>query len=613
MNQEKMAIPNNANPAVSRILPLRAITNNSVQSINGTIQAHTIIPGSASGELITSNVALSFWGGINPQTGTVIDSHHPLVGQSITGKILAIPGSRGSCSGSGVILELLLNGCAPAALVFGREEMILTIGVLVAEEMFQRSIPVLQVPMAVLEPLARLDRVRIHDGRIQWGKQPSSLESIPRGIPQQPDNPIELTPLDNELLNGTHGKAAQIAIRILLRTAQIHHITTLIDVSQAHIDCCIYTGPATLHFAQKLRQWNAKVRIPTTLNAISIDQRLWRTQGVNPSLGQPSEHLAQAYLDMGAKPTFTCAPYQLDSAPGPGENVIWGESNAVVFANSVLGARTIKCPDYLDVCAALTGRALNMGSHLAENRKARVEIHLVPVAGADESLFPLLGYIVGDIAAERVPIITGLEREDVTMDDLKAFGAAFATTSSAPMFHIAGVTIEARSPADIASHLEGTCRETITKADLARQWTRFNKTEKNESTTKIDLISLGNPHFSHDELTKLLHLIYNRTKSKQTTLVVTCNRDTYSCAAKANQITALEDFGVQIVTDTCWCMIQEPVIPPSTRTIMTNSAKYAHYGTGLTGRRVRFGSLAQCVDAACLGVVENGVPAWLGG
>lgn len=83
-------------------------------------------------------------------------------------------------------------------------------------------------------------------------------------------------------------------------------------------------------------------------------------------------------------------------------------------------------------------------------------------------------------------------------------------------------------------------------------------------------------------------------------------------AAKQNQITALENFGVQIVTDTCWCMIQEPVIPPSTRTIMTNSAKYAHYGTGLTGRRVRFGSLAQCVDAACLGFVENGIPAWLG-
>lgn len=498
--------------------------------------------------------------------------------------------------------------------------MILTIGVLVAEEMFQKRIPVLQVPMAALDQLAQVDRVRIVDGLIQWGEQPSTStslrESLPPETPLQPDSSsIQLTPLDEELLNGTHGKAAQVAMRVILRTAQIAAVTTLINVTQAHIDCCIYTGPATLHFAQQLRQWGAKVRIPTTLNAISIDQRLWRVQGVDPSLGEPSELLTQAYLDMGAKPTFTCAPYLLDSAPGPGENVIWGESNAVVFANSVLGARTIKCPDYLDVCAALTGRALNMGSHLRENRKARVEIHLESegLSGADESLFPLLGYIAGDIAADAVPIVTGLEGNEVTMEDLKAFGAAFATTSSASMFHIAGVTIEARSSADIASHLRDTSRVTITKSDLAEQWRQFNPTEKDEKSTEIDLISLGNPHFSHAELTKLLRLTQGRTKSKRTTLIVTCNRDTYARAGKENQITELEAFGVQIVTDTCWCMIREPVIPPETRTIMTNSAKYAHYGTGLTGRRVRFGSLGLCVDAACTGVVKNEVPAWLRG
>ena len=108
---------------------------------------------------------------------------------------------------------------------------------------------------------------------------------------------------------------------------------------------------------------------------------------------------------------------------------MWAESNAVVFANSVLGARTIKCPDYLDVCVSLTGRALNTGCHLTENRKARVEIHLESVQNTDDTLFALLGYLTGDIAADSVPIITGLERKRATMDDLKAFGAAFATTS----------------------------------------------------------------------------------------------------------------------------------------------------------------------------------------
>jgi predicted aconitase len=127
------------------------------------------------------------------------------------------------------------------------------------------------------------------------------------------------------------------------------------DVSQVHVDGCIYTGPASLRFAQMLAEWGARVRVPTTLNAISVDQRRWRDQGVAESLGVPASALADAYVAMGARPSFTCAPYLLDSAPGFGEHIGWAESNAVVYANSVIGARTMKYPDYLDICIALTG------------------------------------------------------------------------------------------------------------------------------------------------------------------------------------------------------------------------------------------------------------------
>lgn len=580
-----------------------------------SIQAQVFIPGVAEGELIGSNVALSFWGGVDSQTGTVIDAHHPLVGKSIAGKVLAIPSSRGSCTGSGVILELLLNDCQPSALIFAREEMILTLGVLIAEEMFQKSIPVLQVPTASFNELLHFDYVRISGTRILRAKKPfgpTASVSLFGSTLHQPDfSAIQLSTLDRELLDGTHGRAAQVAMRVILRTANIKGVTELIDIKQAHIDCCIYTGPATLEFAQTLCRWEAKVRIPTSLNSISIDRRLWRSQGVEPSLGEPSEKLAQAYLEMGAQPTFTCAPYQLNTAPKPGDHIMWAESNAVVFANSVLGARTIKCPDYLDVCVALTGRSLNTGCHLTENRKARVQIHLDLSVEADDSLFPILGYLAGDIAADSIPIITGLERMPVSTEDLKAFGAAFATTSSAPMFHIAGVTIEAKDPLDIEAHLKDTAKVTVSRSDLAKQWRRFNVFAENETQTQIDLVSLGNPHFSYEELVKLLHLCSQRQKSGNSALVITCNRDTYSRAAQAGLITTLDQFGAQIITDTCWCMMQEPIIPPDSKTIMTNSAKYAHYGKGLTGRQIRFGSLAQCVEAACSGQVVNCIPSWL--
>lgn len=574
------------------------------------IQARELIPGSTEGPILSSNVPLSFWGGVDPETGVVIDSHHPLVGKSVAGKILAIPSGRGSCTGSGVILQLILNDCAPLALVFGRQEMILTIGVLVAQEMFGKSILVLNVSMSSLDELQEINWARISDGQISIGvaTDKTSLETSDRKL----DTPsLHLTPFDQELLDGLHGQAAQIAMRVIIRTAQIEGVTSLIDITNGHIDCCIYTGPATLEFAQRLCDMGGRFRIPTSLNSISVDQRLWRSQGVDPALGEPSEELARAYLEMGARPTFTCAPYLLEEVPKLGENITWAESNAVVFANSVLGARTIKCPDYLDVMCALTGRTLNTGCHITENRKARMEVHFASAKGADDTIFPLLGYLVGDIAAECIPIVTGLEKQCVTIEDLKAFGAAFATTSSSPMFHIAGITIEARSTEEIETHLKDTTRVTITRSDLAKQWCRFNDNSENHSDDHIDLVSLGNPHFSYDEIVKAVKLCSGCKKSEGVTMVITCNRDTYSRAARDGHISALEDFGALIITDTCWCMIQEPVIPPDSRTIITSSAKYAHYGKGLTGRQVRFGGLAQCVEAACTGKATNNPPQWL--
>ena len=126
---------------------------------------------------------------------------------------------------------------------------------------------------------------------------------------------------------------------IICRMAAVQGTKELINVSQSHIDGCTYIGPASLEFAEQLLGLGARVRVPTTLNAISVDRSKWRSLGVQAELGQPAEALADAYVRMGARPSFTCAPYLLESAPHPGEHIGWGESNAVVFANSILGAR----------------------------------------------------------------------------------------------------------------------------------------------------------------------------------------------------------------------------------------------------------------------------------
>jgi len=571
------------------------------------LEGRSLVDGHASAPLLYADVGLSFWGGVDPFSGEVIDRHHPLSGECLAGRVLAIPSGRGSCTGSSVLMELISNGHAPAALVLAEADEILTLGVLVARTLFQRSLPVLCIGREAFGQLRGNAFARVD------GTHLSLYDSAPDDTPPpRNDTPaaeahasIELTEHDRALLAGSYGKAAQVAMQIVLRMAQIQGATQLVDITQAHIDGCIYTGPASLRFAQQLVAWGAKVRVPTTLNSISVDQRRWRELGIDPALGVPASALGDAYMAMGAQLSFTCAPYLLDSAPKAGEQIVWAESNAVVYANSVLGARTLKYPDYLDICIALTGRAPLIGCHLEDQRKARLQIELPTLGNLDDAFYPLLGYHIGALAGSRIPLILGLKQQHPDLDDLKAFGAAFATTSAAPLFHIAGVTPEALDPAQV---LDGPLPVLkVSLEDLLLSWHELNSARD----PQVDVVSLGNPHFSLSEFARLARLCQGRKRHPDVVLAITCGRAVLEQARAAGHVGVLEAFGAVIVSDTCWCMLGEPVIPPAARNLMTNSGKYAHYAPGLVGRKVHFASLAECVDAACSATASGRLPAWL--
>ncbi|UZE20669.1 aconitase family protein [Pseudomonas sp. B21-054] len=573
------------------------------------LKGRSLVEGAAQGTLLFADVGLSFWGGVDPASGEVIDRHHPLSGERLAGRVLAIPSGRGSCTGSSVLMELISNGHAPAALVLAEADEILTLGVLVAQVIFQRSLPVLCVGHEAFDRLRGQGFVRLEgDSLTLSGRRPND-HWHEADVPLQPSPPstICLTEQDRALLDGRHGKAAQIAMQIVLRMADIQGATQLLDVTQAHIDGCIYTGPASLRFAEQLVQWGAKVRVPTTLNSISVDQRRWRELGVDPALGEPAGALGEAYMAMGAQLSYTCAPYLLDSAPKAGEQIVWAESNAVVYANSVLGARTQKYPDFLDICIALCGRAPLAGCHLDDQRKARLIIDVPGLGRVDDSFYPLLGYHIGGLAGRRIPLIRGLEHAAPTLDDLKAFGAAFATTSAAPLFHIAGVTPEALAPDNVMEAGVNLPKETIDTTGLLASWRELNNARDNH----VDLVSLGNPHFSLSEFAALASLCAGRIKHPDVVLAITCGRAVLEQAREAGHLSAIEAFGAVLVTDTCWCMLGEPVIPPHASTLMTNSGKYAHYAPGLVGRGVHFASLAECVEAACTATASGQPPIWL--
>ncbi|KAB0503902.1 aconitase X [Pseudomonas moorei] len=574
------------------------------------LTGRSLVAGAAQGALLFADVGLSFWGGVDSATGEVIDRHHPLSGEYLAGRVLAIPSGRGSCTGSSVLMELISNGHAPAALVLAEPDEILTLGVLVAQTIFERSLPVLCIGQEAFAALRGGAFARVEDTTVSLFDQPPGDAWQAIDSPLRTDAThisIELTERDQALLGGEHGKAAQVAMQIVLRMAELQGARSLVDVTQAHIDGCIYTGPASLRFARQLVQWGAKVRVPTTLNSISVDQRRWRELGVDPALGEPASALGDAYMAMGAQLSYTCAPYLLDTAPKAGEQIVWAESNAVVYANSVLGARTLKYPDYLDICIALTGRAPLIGCHLDAQRKARLQIELPALGELDDAFYPLLGYHIGALAGSRVPLVLGLEKRKPSLDDLKAFGAAFATTSAAPLFHIAGVTPEAIDPAQVLEAGARIAVEKIRLQDLMLSWRELNSARD----PRVDVVSLGNPHFSLGEFAHLARLCRGRNKHPDVVLAITCGRAVLEQAREAGHLAVIEAFGATLVTDTCWCMLGEPVIPPAATTLMTNSGKYAHYAPGLVGRKVHFASLAECVDAACSATASGRLPAWL--
>jgi predicted aconitase/predicted aconitase with swiveling domain len=553
-----------------------------------------ILAHDAAGAITVCAEGLSFWGGVDPDTGRVIDAHHPAHGQDLAGRIVLMPTSRGSCSGSGVLLQLALSGRAPAALVFREAEEVLTLGALIAARMFDRPLAVLRLSAGSYAALARERRAEIAGGRLTAGALDLALTPVSPGD-------LALDAGDAARLAGAGGRAVQLAQEVLGTMAAVQGATRLIDVTRGHIDGCILAHDANLIFAEAMAEMGARVAIPTTINAISVDRQGWRAQGVPPLFGDKASRLAEAYVRIGVAPTFTCAPYQGVSVPAEGEVIGWSESNAVIYANSVLGARTAKHPDYLDLFIAMTGRAPETGVYLDANRVAEVVIAVEAPEGADDALWPLLGWLAGRLAPDRVPVLRGLAGLRPRPDDLRALCAAFGTTSASALLHVAGVTPEGDVPPKPDAPVLR-----ITQADLAAAWAEFN-----QGPAAVELVAIGSPHASLGEVRAFDAALAGRACAPGVAAILTVGRDVLEAARGEGLLDRLEGAGVQVIPDLCWCSITEPVFPPGARTLMTNSGKYAHYAPGLSARAVRFGGIAACADAAVTGRAETAPPVWL--
>ena len=417
---------------------------------------------------------------------------------------------------------------------------------------------------------------------------------------------MNLSESDRAMLNGDRGPAPRLAMSILVRMAEVYGADTLMDISQAHIDSTIYLGDATLEFAEHLSSLGAKVAVPTSLNVSGVDECGWKDWAVSPDWAAKAARQMLAYEKMGAVPTWTCAPYQTKMRPSFGQQIAWGESNAIAFANSVIGARTERYPDLLDICCAITGRVPAVGLHLTEHRAGQMLLRLIdmPVAlQQDDQFFAVLGHLVGKLAGDLIPVIEGIEVQPLE-DHLKAFSAAVASSGRVALFHIVGVTPEA--PTLDAAYQGRTPLETrdISIADL--------RAARRELTTAdgqpLDMVILGSPHFSVAEFAALAPLVRGRRRHPSVKFLITSGRLMKELAQESGVLAPTLEFGAQITLDTC--ILASPMLPPEIRTLMTNSAKYAYYAPSLLNTRVTFGSLADCVRSAVEGRVVRDESLW---
>ena len=415
---------------------------------------------------------------------------------------------------------------------------------------------------------------------------------------------ILLSQEEASTLEGANGAASQLAMRIVVRMAEILGARDLVRIASAHIDGCLYHGDGGVEFAERLVKLGGRVAVPATLNVGALDLLHPKRVRVSGHRREMALRQMKAYQALGCQPTWTCAPYQAGHRPRLGEHVAWGESNAVAFANSVLGARTNRYGDFMDICCALVGRAPRTALHLDDARSATVVVDtraLPERLKAQDVFYPVIGTWLGATAGEAVAVLTGLP-PSVSEDQLKALGAAAASSGAVGLFHVKGVTPEAT---DLETALGGKPPEKVLTpepGELRGVRDRLSTT----ATGRIDAVALGSPHFSGREFNQLAELLPSR--SFAVPFYVCTGRSQYQRITESGLMSRLRDAGVQVVADTC--VVVTPVLPPEGGVLMTNSGKFAHYTPATTGYGVVFGSLEDCVRSACCGAVRRDETVW---
>ena len=399
---------------------------------------------------------------------------------------------------------------------------------------------------------------------------------------------MQLTDEERSMLQDDRGEGVRKAMEIVVALGTIYGADDLVPVSHVQVSGVSYKnlGDAGLEFLREWAAQGARVRVPTTLNPAGMDLRHWRELGFPADFAAQQQAVLDAFTAMGIEATCTCTPYLVGYAPKLGDHIAWGESSAISFANSVLGARTNREGGPGALAAAIVGRTARYGLHLDENR---APTHLVdvrcPVRSSSD--WSALGYLVGKRVANGVPYLRGLDAAACDVTNLKALGAAMAASGAVALYHIEGVTPESNIKYQIPNTKE------VSLESLDEGYAALNTSDSNS----IDLVWIGCPHASLEEIEQIADRLDG--KRARSTLWITAAHQVRDEAESRGLLARIEAAGGRIVSDTC--LVVAPVEALGFRSMATNSGKGAFYGPSHAHLATHFGSLEQCLDAAIRG------------
>lgn len=408
-----------------------------------------------------------------------------------------------------------------------------------------------------------------------------------------------LTDEETAMLNGDKGPAVKKAMEILVALGESFGAERLVPINNVHMagSSVLVAEEAGTKFVEDIRKQGGKFITKVTTNPTAVDPTQWEAIGIPESDSILQTRLTNAYAGMGANSCNTCIPYLVGNSPRFGEHMAWGESSAVVYANSVCGARTNREGGPSGLASALTARTPEYGFHLKKNRYGKFLVK-VETQLRDMTDYGTLGYFTGKIAGQDTPVFTGIP-SNPTLEQLKALSAALASSGSVSMFHAVGVTPEAPTLEEAFGGRDP--EKVLVFGDAERE--KAEAALNREPSDLVDWILIGCPNASVEEIREVADALQGKKIHEGVTLWVTTAGAMYAMAERNGYIKTIQDAGGVVVRETCPFLARSRVIAPKKgyKTLTTNSAKMAFYAPGQFGLPTHYGNLQRVMKAAING------------